>query len=85
MFLLPSWWNSSKKYEITVEEIYKILKIAKKIGIDKIRYSGGEPLIREDIVEIIRKTSSLNFKDISITTNRTLLDKYAKDLRVAWT
>lgn len=69
-----------KSYEMTVDEIYKILKIAKKIGIDKIRYSGGEPLIREDIVEIIGKTSSLNFKDISITTNGTLLDKYAKDL-----
>jgi cyclic pyranopterin phosphate synthase len=69
-----------KNYEMTVDEIYKILKIAKKIGIDKIRYSGGEPLIREDIVEIIEKTSSLNFKDISLTTNGTLLEKYAKDL-----
>jgi cyclic pyranopterin phosphate synthase len=72
-----------KGYEMTVDEIYKILKIAKKIGIDKIRYSGGEPLIREDIVKIIEKTSSLNFKDISLTTNGTLLDKYAKDLAIA--
>lgn len=69
-----------KSYEMNVDEIYKILKIAKKIGIDKIRYSGGEPLIREDIVEIVEKTSSLNFKDIAITTNGTLLSKYAEDL-----
>jgi len=69
-----------KNYEMNVDEIYQILKIAKKIGIDKIRYSGGEPLIRDDIVEIIEKTSSLNFKDISLTTNGTLLDKYAEDL-----
>jgi len=65
---------------MTVDEIYKILKIAKKVGISKIRYSGGEPLIRDDIVEIIKKTSSLNFKDVSITTNGTLLSKYANDL-----
>ena len=69
-----------KNYEMTVDEIYKILKIAKKVGISKIRYSGGEPLIRDDIVEIIKKTSSLNFKDVSITTNGTLLSKYANDL-----
>jgi cyclic pyranopterin phosphate synthase len=72
-----------KNYEMTVDEIFQILKIAKKIGINKIRYSGGEPLIREDIVEIIEKTSSLNFKDISLTTNGTFLDKYAKDLAEA--
>jgi len=65
---------------MTVDEIYKILKIAKKVGISKIRFSGGEPLIRDDIVEIIKKTSSLNFKDVSITTNGTLLGKYASDL-----
>ena len=69
-----------KNYEMTVDEIYKILKIAKKVGISKIRYSGGKPLIRDDIVEIIKKTSSLNFKDVSITTNGTLLSKYANDL-----
>jgi len=69
-----------KNYEMTVDEIYKILKIAKNVGISKIRYSGGEPLIRDDILEIIEKTSTLNFKDVSITTNGTLLSKYAKDL-----
>lgn len=66
--------------EMTSEEIYDILKIAKSIGIEKIRFSGGEPLIRNDIVEIIKKTASLNFKDISITTNGILLEKYAKEL-----
>ena len=66
--------------EMTPDEIYKILNIAKNIGVKKIRFSGGEPLIRKDIVEIIKKTSSLDFKDISITTNGTFLKKHAKDL-----
>ncbi|KZX15531.1 cyclic pyranopterin monophosphate synthase [Methanobrevibacter cuticularis] len=66
--------------EMTPDEIFKILKIAKSIGVEKIRFSGGEPLIRKDIVEIIKKTSSLKFKDISITSNGILLEKYAQDL-----
>jgi cyclic pyranopterin phosphate synthase len=66
--------------EMTPDEIYQILKIAKSIGIKKIRFSGGEPLIRKDIVEIIKKTALLDFKDISITTNGILLEKYAEEL-----
>ncbi|GLI11513.1 GTP 3',8-cyclase MoaA [Methanobrevibacter arboriphilus] len=66
--------------EMTSDEIFHILKIAKTLGVEKIRFSGGEPLIRKDIVEIIEKTASLNFKDISITTNGILLAKYAEDL-----
>lgn len=67
-------------YEMSPEEIYRVAKIAKEIGIDKIRLSGGEPLIRDDIVDIVKKLSSLNFKDISITTNGILLGKYADEL-----
>jgi len=69
--------------EMTPSEIYEICKIAKKIGINKIRISGGEPLVREDIVEIIEKIATLNFKDISITTNGSLLSKYAYGLKNA--
>ncbi|MDD3984398.1 MAG: GTP 3',8-cyclase MoaA, partial [Methanobacterium sp.] len=70
----------ARDYEMTSEEIYKVCKIAKEIGIDKIRLSGGEPLIRDDIVDIVKKISTLNFKDISITTNGILLGKYANEL-----
>ena len=66
--------------EMTPDEIYEICRIAKKLGVEKIRLSGGEPLVRPDIVEIVEKVNSLDFKDISITTNGIFLDKYAKDL-----
>jgi len=62
------------------DEIYRVAKIAKDIGVTKIRLSGGEPLVRDDIVEIVRKLSPLNFKDVSITTNGTLLGRYAEEL-----
>lgn len=73
----------SSKNEMTPDEIYRICEIAKKIGVRKIRLSGGEPLIRKDIVEIISKINSIGFNDISITTNGILLEKYAEDLKNA--
>ena len=69
-----------QEYEMTSEEIYRISKVAKDIGIQKIRLSGGEPLIRNDIIEIVQKISSIKFKDIAITTNGILLEKYAHRL-----
>ena len=69
--------------EMTSDELYTICKIAKKIGVRKIRLSGGEPLLKKDIVEIVEKIASLDFKDISMTTNGILLEKYAEDLKNA--
>ena len=71
------------KDEMTADELYTICKIAKKIGVKKIRLSGGEPLLKEDIVEIVEKIASLDFKDISMTTNGILLEKYAQNLKDA--
>lgn len=73
----------TSKDEMTADELYSICKIAKNMGVKKIRISGGEPLIRKDIVEIIDKIASLEFEDISITTNGTFLEKYAEDLKNA--
>ncbi|MBE6499391.1 MAG: GTP 3',8-cyclase MoaA [Methanobrevibacter thaueri] len=71
------------KDEMNAEELYTICKIAKKNGVKKIRLSGGEPLLKKDIVEIVEKINSLDFKDISMTTNGILLEKYAKPLKEA--
>lgn len=72
-----------QKYEMTDDEIYRVAKVAADIGVGKIRLSGGEPLIRDDIVEIVQKISSIGFKDIALTTNGTLLGKYAHELKQA--
>lgn len=69
---------------LTFEEIYEISKNLVSLGITKIRITGGEPLVRNGIVELIRKISSLDkVKDLSMTTNGILLKKYAKDLKEA--
>lgn len=69
-----------QSYEMTPSEIEKVAQVAQKIGIKKIRLSGGEPLIRDDITDIVGKISAIGFKDVSLTTNGTLLGKYAEEL-----
>ena len=71
------------KDEMTADELYTICKVAKNIGVKKIRLSGGEPWLKKDIVETVEKIASLDFKDISMTTNGILLEKYAQDLKDA--
>lgn len=67
-------------YEMSPEEIERISKVAKEIGIEKIRISGGEPLIRDDIVDIVKRISNVRFIDVALTTNGVMLGKYAKIL-----
>lgn len=69
-----------RNYEMTAEEMERICRVAKSLGIEKIRLSGGEPLVRDDIVEIVRRIASVGFRDISITTNGVLLGRYAEEL-----
>lgn len=66
------------------EEIQQVVAVAVPLGIDKIRLTGGEPLVRRDIVELVRMIASVEgVKDIAITTNGILLEKYAHELKQA--
>ncbi|MBW9220439.1 GTP 3',8-cyclase MoaA [Methanothermococcus sp. SCGC AD-155-N22] len=68
---------------MTPEEIGKIVKTFSEFGIKKIKISGGEPLLREDLPEIIESISHRKIKEISLTTNGILLKKYAEVLKDA--
>lgn len=59
---------------LTVEEIQVIASVAKLLGIDEFKLTGGEPLLRRDIVEIVSALRELKPRDISITTNGFLLE-----------
>ena len=75
-----------KEFEeiLTLEEIEKITKEFVKLGINKIRITGGEPLVRKGILKLIREIGSLKeVKDFAMTTNGTMLKKYAKELKNA--
>jgi cyclic pyranopterin phosphate synthase len=69
---------------LSFEEIERIVKIGVSLGIDKVRLTGGEPLVRKDIhslVEILANIEGLN--DISMTTNGILLKDSAIGLKKA--
>lgn len=69
---------------LTLEETYEAIKAFVSLGISKIRFTGGEPLVRLGIVDLISKVSKLEgVKDIAMTTNGVLLEKYAEDLKEA--
>lgn len=66
------------------EEVLQVIKACAFLGIKKVRYTGGEPLIVKDVVELIRKTSKIQpIEDISITTNGILLYDMADELKTA--
>lgn len=64
-------------------EIERVLKIANKNGVNKVKFTGGEPLLRRDIEEIVRRTRSVISGDISLTTNGTMLKNKARKLKEA--
>ncbi len=64
-----------QKNLMSANEIFELAKTFVELGVTKIRLTGGEPLLRNDIENIITKLSTLNTK-LSITTNGFLIDKY---------
>lgn len=69
---------------LTFEEIVRLVKIFSSLGGKKIRLTGGEPLVRKGIEELIGKINSVNgIEKICLTTNGTLLSKNLPALREA--
>ncbi len=68
---------------MSVEEIVHIVKIALSLGISRVKLTGGEPLLREDILDIVGGIAELRgLRDLSMTTNGTFLEAMAKDLKI---
>jgi cyclic pyranopterin phosphate synthase len=69
---------------LTYEEIYTVARAAAELGINKIRLTGGEPLIRSGLPKLIEMLAKIDgIDDISLTTNGTLLGRYAAELKQA--
>ncbi|SDP17445.1 GTP 3',8-cyclase MoaA [Halobacillus aidingensis] len=69
---------------LTFEEIYRLAKIFIECGVKKIRLTGGEPLLRRKLPDLIKMLTSLEgLKDIGLTTNGFLLERYAMELKKA--
>ncbi|HCC69076.1 MAG TPA: GTP 3',8-cyclase MoaA [Nitrospiraceae bacterium] len=66
---------------LSYEEILRIIRIATKLGVRKVRITGGEPLARKNVAYLISSLSAIDgIIDISLTTNGVLLSKYADEI-----
>ena len=69
---------------LSYEEIHTIVRAAAELGMNKIRLTGGEPLLRSGVSELIRMIARIeSIDDISLTTNGILLGQYAAELKSA--
>ena len=67
--------------EMTVEEIVRIVRIAVGLGISKVKLTGGEPLMRKDIAEIVKGLAAIpGLADLSMTSNGTMFASLAEEL-----
>ena len=73
--------HKANNRKLSPEDIEKIVRSSIKFGVKKVKISGGEPLLREDIVEIVGRIKNLGIEDLSLTTNGVLLKNIAKELK----
>ncbi len=67
---------------LTNDEILTLAHSFAELGIEKIRLTGGEPLLRKDLISLVARLAKLALvKDLSLTTNGTMLPRFAKDLK----
>jgi cyclic pyranopterin phosphate synthase len=69
---------------LTLEEIAQLARIVCAMGVEKLRLTGGEPLLRRGLHDLVAMLSEIpGERDLAMTTNGTILARYAKKLKVA--
>jgi len=69
---------------LSYEEIRTVVRAAAELGINRIRLTGGEPLVRADLPKLVKMLSQMEgIEELSLTTNGTVLKKYALELKQA--
>jgi len=83
MYCMPSQGLAPMEHKeiLRYEEIVRIVKIAARLGVSRVRITGGEPLVRKDISYLVKLIKGIEgIKDLSVTTNGLLLEAYADSL-----
>ncbi|MDI9644853.1 MAG: GTP 3',8-cyclase MoaA, partial [Candidatus Verstraetearchaeota archaeon] len=70
----------SSSAEMTTEEVVRVIRVARDLGVRRVKFTGGEPLLRSDLEVIISSSWSLGLEDVSVTTNGQLLEERASSL-----
>lgn len=71
-----------KAHLLSYEEITRLLKVLGNLGFQKVRFTGGEPFLRKDFMQLLENTAGLvDYKSIHITSNGTLLQRHIPKLK----
>jgi cyclic pyranopterin phosphate synthase len=69
---------------LTFEEIERFVRVVARLGVNKLRLTGGEPLVRADLPKLVARLASIDgIRDIALTTNGILLEEQAQALKDA--
>ncbi|TVQ67456.1 MAG: GTP 3',8-cyclase MoaA [Oceanospirillales bacterium] len=66
---------------LTLEEIGRVASVFVDLGVEKVRLTGGEPLVRRDVMQLVDYIGTLGLKDFTMTTNGSQLPRFAKSLK----
>jgi|TARA_B100000809_G_scaffold20013_2_gene17658 cyclic pyranopterin phosphate synthase len=73
-----------RKQILSLEELYRVARVFTELGVKKIRLTGGEPMVRNNVMSLIEKLGALpGLEELLLTTNGAQLDKYAAPLKAA--
>src|SRR5579884_1203275 len=71
----------AREQVLTFEEIERFARVAASLGVRKLMITGGEPLLRRGLADLIRKLAAVpGIQDLALTTNGVLLAEQAQDL-----
>jgi cyclic pyranopterin phosphate synthase len=68
---------------LSFEEITRLTRVFTKVGVDKVRITGGEPLLRKGVEELVGELAGIGLRDLTLTTNGSLLARKAEALAAA--
>ena len=72
-----------RKELLTFEELERVARVFAELGVEKIRLTGGEPLLRKELETLVERLDSIDGLDLTLTTNASLLARKAEALRAA--
>lgn len=76
--------HAAREAVLSLEEIARFVEVMAELGVERVRLTGGEPLVRRGVVDLVRWIAGTpGIKAVAMTTNGHLLERHAADLRAA--
>jgi cyclic pyranopterin phosphate synthase len=79
----PGYQFLARERLLTFEEIAQVARVFRSLGVNKLRLTGGEPLVRRDVERLIEMLSAIDGLEVTLTTNGSLLARKAVALKAA--